>query len=213
MGFQGCMLRVCRHRRDCSYKRKHPLEAKSVLFYLTEIFQLNILKLGNSIVILYCCSKILNIQNYNLVTSFFFYITIFLVIKGQHPDSSLASLSLFAPQEIITITLPGGTLKETKHLSSIFIEKLLWAVRRFPHFLCVCLSLLLPKRIFFTLEGCKQLKVPSLCRFRIQSQRGRNRRIISLGWSSKMFFMHLFIFKCTSFLWELGIFVQGHLNH
>lgn len=121
------------------------------------MFELSISKLDNSIVILYCCSKILNIQSHNLVTIIF--ITIFHAIKGQHPDSLLASLSLFAPLEIITITLPGGTLKENKHLSSIFIEKLLWAVRRSPHFLCVCLSLLLPKRTFFTLEGCKQLKV------------------------------------------------------
>lgn len=150
-----------------------------------------------SIVILYCCSKILNIQSHNLVTIIF--ITIFHAIKGQHPDSLLASLSLFAPLEIITITLPGGTLKENKHLSSIFIEKLLWAVRRSPHFLCVCLSLLLPKRTFFTLEGCKQLRVTSFCRFRIQSRRGRNHRIISRNWLGS-FFIHLFIFNYTSFL-------------
>lgn len=140
--------------------------------------------------ILYCCSKILNIQSHNLVTIIF--ITIFHAIKGQHPDSLLASLSLFAPLEIITITLPGGTLKENKHLSSIFIEKLLWAVRRSPHFLCVCLSPLLPKRTFFTLEGCKQLKVPSFCRFRIQSRRGRNHRIISLSWLGLFFYPSIY---------------------
>lgn len=145
--------------------------------------------------ILYCCSKILNIQSHNRVTIIF--IIIFHAIKGQHPDSLLASLSLFAPLETITIILPGGTLKENKHLSSI--EKLLWAVWRSPHFLCVCLSLLLPKRTFFTLEGCKQLKVPSFCRFRIQSRRGRNHRIISLSWL-ELFCIHLFIFNYTYFL-------------
>lgn len=161
MGFQGCMLWVRRLRRYRSYKRKR--EVKSGLIYITGKHKLGILKLGNFIEILYCCSKILNIQNHNIVTIIFMKIN--LVIEGKHIDSSLASFSLFAPLEIITITLPGGTLKETKHLSSLFIEKLFWAVRCLPHFLCICLSLLLPKSLFFTLEGCKQLKVPSLCRF------------------------------------------------
>lgn len=66
----------------------------------------------------------------------------------QRTDLSLASLSLFTPLKYLQFLSLVAQLRKL----NVFFEKLLWAVRSLPHFLCVYRSLLLPKSTLFTLE-------------------------------------------------------------